>query len=318
MSGVSVVVATCDRPRELDACLRSLVSQTFPADRIVVVDDAPGAGQSEAVVERYAHWAPVVYVCGARGGLSDAHNRGVAKVDSPVVAFTDDDVIADEEWLQRLMDRFQDDREVACVTGQIVPFELESRAQHLLEAFAGYGKGAERQVYDLGPNRPSDPLFPFAAGKLGSGANMAFTRAFLDELGGFDPALGAGTRAMGGDDLSAFFEVIQRGYRLVYEPAAVVRHRHGREYGSLRRQVYGCGVGLTAYLAKCVLDRPSLLPRMLVRLPAALLHVGGGRSPKRSRLPYDFPRELVRLERVGMMTGPLAYLASRRHAERAA
>ncbi len=317
MTAASVVVATCDRPRDLDACLRSLTAQTLAADRIVVVDDAPGAGATKAVAERHARWAPVIYVEGGRSGLSDAHNRGVAAVSTPIVAFTDDDVVADEDWLRRLVEGFAD-HEVACVTGRIIPLELESRAQHLLEAFAGYGKGTERMVYDLGPNRPNDPLFPFAAGKLGSGANMAFTRAFLDELGGFDPALGAGTRAKGGDDLAAFFEVIQRGHRLAYEPAAVIRHRHGREYRTLRRQVYGCGVGLTAFLAKCVCDRPALLPRMLVRLPAALFHLTSADSPKRARLPYDFPLELVRLERLGMLAGPLVYMASRRRTERAA
>ena len=315
---ISVVVATRNRPRELADCLQSLLDQTHPPARVLVVDDAPGGDLTPAVVSGFARRGPVKYVEGARRGLAAAHNRGLDDVATPIVAFTDDDVVADERWLESIVAAFESTSRVGCVTGLIVPFELETRAQLLLEGYAGFSKGPERRVFDMGPNRPEDPLFPFAAGKFGSGANMAFTREALDELGGFDPALGAGTRAMGGDDLSAFFEVIQHGYRLVYEPGAVVWHRHSPELSALKRQVYGYGVGLTAYLTKCMLDRPRLLSWAAGRLPAAAAHVLKPDSEKNARLPLGYPPRLVRLERLGMLAGPFAYVASRRRVRRAA
>jgi O-antigen biosynthesis protein len=317
MTAVSVVVATRNRPGPLACCLSSLLSQTHAAELVVVVDDAPGGDLTPAVVGRLARGAPVRYVEGARRGLADAHNRGVAELATPLVAFTDDDVVAHADWLERMVGAFTSTSDVGCVTGMIVPDELEAAAQVLLEGYAGFSKGPAWRVFDLGENRPADPLFPFTAGKLGSGANMAFTRAVLDEMGGFDPALGAGTKARGGDDLSAFFEVIQRGHRLVYEPAAIVRHRHSSDYLALKRQVYGYGVGLTAYLTKCVFDRPRLLPAAARRLPAAAGHVFAPGSAKNARLPAGYPPELIRLERLGMLAGPFAYFASRREAGRA-
>jgi GT2 family glycosyltransferase len=318
MSAISVVVATRNRPRQLADCLSSLLRQTRAAALVVVVDDAPGGDLTPAVVARARRRGPVRYAEGERGGLAAAHNRGLREVTTPLVAFTDDDVVAQEDWLEHVVAAFAAAPDVACVTGRIAPLEIETLAQALLEGYAGYGKGSTRQIFDLGANRPADPLFPFAAGKLGSGANMAFTRAVLDELGGFDPALGAGTRAMGGDDLSAFFEVIQRGHRLVYEPTAVVRHRHSPDYRALKRQVYGYGVGLTAYLTKCLLDRPRLAAAAARRLPAAAAHVFGRGSAKNARLPAAYPPELLRLERLGMLAGPFAYMASRRRVGRPA
>jgi GT2 family glycosyltransferase len=318
MTRVSAVIATRNRPRELSTCLSSLLEQTHPPELVVVVDDAPGGDMSPAVVARFARHGPVMYVEGGRQGLAAAHNRGLREVKSPLVAFTDDDVVADARWLERIVAAFRCAPDVVCVTGMIVPYELETSAQVLLEGYAAFNKGAERRIFDLGPNRPDDVLFPFAAGKLGSGANMAFTRAVLEELEGFDPALGAGTRARGGDDLSAFFEVIQRGHRLVYEPTAIVHHRHGDDFHALKRQVYGYGVGLTAYLTKCVLDRPHLLPGAVRRLPAAASHVLKPGSPKNTRRPAGYPPRLVRLERLGMLAGPFAYVASRRRRGRAA
>jgi hypothetical protein len=144
---------------------------------------------------------------------------------------------------------------------------------------------------------------------------MAFSLDALKRMGGFDPALGAGTRARGGDDLAAFLDVLLCGYGLVYEPAAVVRHSHPRDYQALRRQVYGYGVGLTAYLTKTLIDRPRLIGQIAHRLPRALAHGLSSRSSRNSRRPADYPRELARRERLGMIAGPISYLRSRRQAK---
>jgi GT2 family glycosyltransferase len=308
---IAVIVATRNRPRDLDACLRSLLRQTHRAALIVVVDDAPGGDLTPAVVAGLAPRGPLRYVEGPRRGLAAAHNRGLEDVDTPLVAFTDDDTIADPYWLERIVDVFVADEQVGCVTGMIRPWELTTEVQVMLEGYAGFNKGTVRRVFDLGENRPDDPLYPFTAGRLGSGANMAFRRSTLQEMGGFDPALGAGTRARGGDDLSAFFEVIQHGRRLVYEPEAIIHHRHADNMVALERSVYGYGVGLTAYLTKSLLGRPDLLATFARRLPEAIAHIRDPRSAKNAGLPADYPRELVRLERIGMLAGPFAYLASR-------
>jgi hypothetical protein len=145
---------------------------------------------------------------------------------------------------------------------------------------------------------------------------MAFRTSVLDEMGGFDSALGAGTGARGGDDLAAFFEVILRGYRLVYEPEAIVHHPLHRDDGALRRQVYGYGVGLTAYLTKCFVDRPRLLAPAARQLPRAAAYAFKSDSPRNARRPDDYPTRLARLELLGMLRGPWAYVASRRRARR--
>jgi GT2 family glycosyltransferase len=227
-----------------------------------------------------------------------------------VVAFTDDDVVVDHGWLGALLDGFDRRPNVGCVTGMIFPLELETEAQDWLERYAGFNKGFEPVVFD--PDRPSsDPLFPYTAGSFGSGANMAFRLDVLREMRGFEPALGAGTEAKGGDDLAAFFDVIAAGYAIAYEPAAIVYHEHHRTFDALRRQTFGYGAGLTAYLTKTVLDDPDRIWDMLSRAPRALHHALSPNSAKNDRLPGDTPRTLVRRERMGMAVGPALYLLSR-------
>jgi hypothetical protein len=140
---------------------------------------------------------------------------------------------------------------------------------------------------------------------------MAFRADVLRAIRGFDPALGAGTTARGGDDLAAFFDVIAAGYAIAYEPDAVVLHEHHRTFEALRRQTFGYGAGLTAYLTKTVLDHPGRILDLAGRVPRGLRHGLSRRSSKNERLPETTPAELVRRERLGMLAGPVLYLRSR-------
>ncbi|UCF98305.1 MAG: glycosyltransferase family 2 protein, partial [Spirochaetaceae bacterium] len=314
---VSVVVATHDRPAGLDRCLRSLLRQDYPNFEILVVDNAPGTDAAvELIRKRYGSSEKVRYLREDYPGLAAAHNRGLEDVRGQIVAFTDDDVVADEHWLTALVGGFAEADDVACVTGMIFPAELETSAQGWIEQFGGFGKGISRRIFSLSSNVAADPLYPYTAGMFGSGANMAFRTSVLRGLGGFDPALGAGSRGVGGDDLAAFFEVVTRGYSLVYEPAALVYHWHRREYEGLRKQAYGYGVGLTAYLTKTLLDRPSRVFELARRVPGGMKHIFSSRSAKNRGKLSDYPKELTRMERKGMLQGPFAYISSRRQAKK--
>ncbi|MFN2495712.1 MAG: glycosyltransferase [Pseudonocardiaceae bacterium] len=236
-----------------------------------------------------------------------------------MLAFTDDDVIVDSQWLAALAEGFTaTDGGVGCVTGLILPAALETPAQLITERHGGFGKGFAPRIVDRGGNRPADPLFPFTAGRFGSGANMAFDAALLRELGGFDPATGAGTFARGGDDLLAFFRVIACGRSLVYQPDALIWHYHRRELAGVRTQAYGYGVGLGAYLASALAHEPAMWPALLHRLPAGLVYAFSRSSQRHvdryAAWPKEYaawPKELARLERRGLLWGPVAYTLSR-------
>ena len=312
---VRVVVATRDRPEMLAKCLDSLLVQDHPDFEIVVVDNAPATGATRALIaERYAQ--RVRYLHEPRPGLANAHNRGIADLGTEIVAFTDDDVIADRAWLGTITAPFEESDKIGCVTGAIVPAELETRAQYWTELHGGFLKGNRRQTFDLAENRPANPLFPYAVGQVGSGANMAFSRAGLAAIGGFDPALGAGTTARGGDDLAGFLDILKQGFQIVYTPDALVWHHHRRTETGMAQQARGYGIGLGAYLTRAVLKDPAALLHFAMVAPRGLAHIFGAGSAKNVRLPGDYPRAFLRAERLGILSGIPAYLRSRRAANR--
>jgi GT2 family glycosyltransferase len=313
----SVVVATRDRPAEAVACVERLLDLAYPSFEILLVDNAPASAATEAAVgRRFGHLPRVRYLREDRPGLSNARNRGLAAAAGEVVAFTDDDVLVDPAWLANLVAALGAAPHAACATGLILPAELDTAPAQWFEAYAGFGKGWERQLFDLAEHRRPGPLYPYAMGQFGSGASLAFKTATLRELGGFAAELGAGTRALGGEDLDVFLRLLAHGAAIVYEPGAILRHRHLQDYPSLRRQLHGYGVGLGAALTKCLLDRPARALDLAVRLPAGLVYLLSPASPKNRRKRADFPAELSRVELRGVMAGPAAYLRSRREERR--
>jgi O-antigen biosynthesis protein len=306
---ISVIVATHDRPEQLHGCLQSLLRQDYPEFEIIVVDNAPADGAAEALV-RGTFRGRVRYLREPVAGLARAHNHGVARARGSVAAFTDDDTLADPGWLSALAEMFARDSRIGCVTGLIVPAELETPAQTALESQGGFAKGYAPRIWSLS-DPPADPLFPFTAGHFGSGANMAFRTDVLRSLGGFDPATGAGTPARGGDDLLAFFEVLTAGHKLAYQPGAVVWHRHRRAQEAVAMQAFGYGAGLAAYLTGAIVSDPRRLAALLRRLPGGIHHAMT-RTRERSADPdAGWSRRLALLEVRGMAYGPCGYLRGR-------
>jgi O-antigen biosynthesis protein len=310
---VSIVIPTRNRTDGLFRTLSALNQVRYPRFEVIIVDNAASSDKTAILAQ---HWqAPyrIRYASEPRPGVSWARNRGWELADSQFVAFIDDDVTPDPDWLAELILGFSYGDHVVCVTGLILPRELETPAQIWFEQFGRLGKGFHRRLFDLYDNRPSDPLYPYVVGSFGSGANFAFQRSSLSALGGFDPALGTGTPAMGGEDIEICFRIIRNGMQISYQPNSLVYHTHQRDYEMLRQKSYSYGVGLTAFLTKSLLDRPERMAEVGRRLPFALNHILNPRSSKNRAKAANYPSELSRLELKGMLYGPIAYIRSRRH-----
>ena len=242
---VTVAICTRDRAPDLERALDSIMQLDLPPLEVLVVDNAPKTGATERLVRE--RFPSVRYVREPRPGLDWARNRVVIEAKGDVIAFTDDDCIVDPGWVRAVATVLADDPGVAAVTGLVVPFELETEAQLLFERSGGFVRGYERRWWAVDRERGL-PWEYCGAGQFGTGANMAFRRDLFDQIGLFDPALDVGTVTGGGGDLDLFFRLLVEGHVLVYEPAALVRHRHRRTYAELKRQIAGNGHGFCSFL----------------------------------------------------------------------
>jgi glycosyltransferase involved in cell wall biosynthesis len=259
LPSVTIAICTKDRPDDLASLLKSLETSIAAAARrnvaleIVVVANAP----SDDRTQRTALSFPATrYVVEPKPGLNFARNRAVLEACGDWVAFMDDDVSADAGWLDGFLDAAVAYADAGCITGLVLPLELETDAQVLFEKGGGFRKGFQRAVYR--PFLEGRPFYPCFPGLFGTGANMAVRRDVVRELGGFDDALDTGAPLPGGGDLDMFYRTIRAGHPLVYEPSALVFHRHRRKMKELRRLYWSWGLGFMSFAAKsCRTDPPA-------------------------------------------------------------
>jgi GT2 family glycosyltransferase len=249
--------------------------------------------------------------------LDWARNRAIVEAKGELLAYTDDDVVVDAGWIKGVASAFAQDAQVMAVTGLVVPYELETRAQILFERYGGFNRGYQRKQFRLHPNRRRR-WTNLGAGQCGTGANMAYRLSVFEQIGGFDPALDVGTVTNGGGDLEMFYRVQKEGYTLAYEPSAIVRHRHRRSYDELKTQIRNNGIGFYSYLIRCALAYPeersaiarigmwTLRSWILQRLLIAATRPGG------------LPPDLHWAELHGAWTGLSRYQRARRVADRIA
>jgi glycosyltransferase involved in cell wall biosynthesis len=244
---ISVVVCTRDRPLALEHCLKSLQALRYDKFEVLIVDNPSRSSETRLLVAK----TPFRYLREDRPGLDWARNCGLRAAANEIVAYTDDDVRVDPDWLNGIAIGFRD-HQVACVTGLVCPLELETPAQILFEQYGGMGKGLKARVFD-----PAEllPALLIAAHSSGVGANMAFRREALLQLGGFDVHLDVGTPSNGGGDLDIFHRALAAGRIIRYEPNALVWHQHRRSLPGLHTQVYNNGRAFGCYLLKIASNR---------------------------------------------------------------
>jgi O-antigen biosynthesis protein len=213
-AGVSVVICTYDEVRWA-ALVRAVTSVVHarpgPGEVIVVVDHNP------ALLERAQGALPVaraVANCGPRG-LSGARNSGIATAQAPVVAFLDDDAVADPDWLTRLATPYREP-EVVAVGGRALPAWENARPRWWPEEF-DWVVGCSYRGMPQGRQSVRNLM----------GCNMSFRRDVFDAVGTFTPGIGRlGTKPVGCEETELCIRLSQRwpGARIVYEPDAVVHH----------------------------------------------------------------------------------------------
>lgn len=314
LPGVSVVIGTRNRPDHVVNCVARVLKQTYAgALEVIVVDNGSATGATgDAVREHFGPEPRVSYIHEANPGLSRARNIGLNAARYPITAFLSDDIQVDPQWLLAVVRGFRRAPDVRCVVGYCPPLYLDNEAQLVFESTMAWGwrNGFEPRL--VGRDSTTDRLFPYRIG-LGVGANMSFETEYFRSVGGFDQALGPGTRARGGEDLDAPARILLAGQRCVFEPAALGWHADRYDDRGLGTHMFTYGAGLTAFLASHLADRRTRW-QVLKRVPSGIRYLWRPEMPPgpQSRLGAVRVAPAHRLASVaGRLAGPYLYARSR-------
>jgi hypothetical protein len=221
---LSVVVATTGRPtwrRLVDSILHS-------------VDQAAGVRVEVLLVWQSS--APPPHVERVRTldafpvSLSYARNRGLLASRGDLVAFLDDDEVAETAYIANLIQAFAAHPEAAAVFGAVSPLDHVGIPYCVVE-----GDGQQSFHGRRAPWR------------VGTGGNMAFRRSILLRMGGFDLQLGVATPGLSGEDTDIILRMLRDQRTLIQDSQIVVRHPTKTfEEVLASRYPYGFGTGRVA------------------------------------------------------------------------
>jgi glycosyltransferase involved in cell wall biosynthesis len=189
---VTVVICTRNRPALLKQCLAAVARLDLAPERVLVVDNSEGNPET-CKVARDFH---ADYVIESKPGLSRARNRGLAECNTEIIAFLDDDVIPEPDWLKLLLSPFAE-QETGASTGRVItPDSIPASSDELARTLSNH----DHHWFEIA-----------TFGGLGLGANMAFRRQACADHNFFDERLGRGAPFEIGEESYAFASLLTRG-----------------------------------------------------------------------------------------------------------
>jgi glycosyltransferase involved in cell wall biosynthesis len=231
-SPISVVICTRNRPQQIETCIRSLLQSSDKNFELIVVDNNPDNDLTEKVVAKYAG---VRYILEPRKGLDIARNTGAKAASCSIVAYTDDDVVIDKDWVRNIKCCFTNPKTMA-VTGLVMPVALDEWSQYVFERHWGFNKGYKPTTFDRNFfNKHRDVGVP--VWDIGAGANMAFRKEVFDLVGFFDERLDVGAAGCSGDS-EFWYRILAEGWHCEYHPQLVAYHQHRESTEALYSQIF--------------------------------------------------------------------------------
>lgn len=234
---LSVVVCTYNRAGLLEGCLKSLAEQSADISgyEVIVVDNNSTDKTQEVANSFIKKYPNFRYVKEPEQGLSHARNRGVKEARGEIVAFIDDDAIAEKNWLSAILFAFEDPS-ISCIGGRIELLWLAERPDWLTDDFAAY-----LGLFDRGERRKT-LTFPDCP----RGGNMAYRKIIFDRIGNFAETLGrVGNSLISNEEIEFCFRIEKAVMKSVFIPDALVYHhvtpnRLTKEWFYRRAYSQGC------------------------------------------------------------------------------
>ncbi len=202
---ISVIVPAYNCSDTITKCIESLLAQDYPNYEIIIVDDG-STDDTHDICRSYDDRIKLIQT--SNGGPSRARNIGVREARGDIVAFTDSDCLAHEQWLNQLNRGF-DKGLVAGVGGNQVSPSDESH----------FGKTIQDTLSILGfATSYMKPHSSITKTQHNPSCNSAYRKKCFEEIGGFDESMWPG------EDVDLDYRLMQRGYTLIRNPEAIVSH----------------------------------------------------------------------------------------------
>lgn len=212
----TVVIVNWNGQCFLEACFEALLAQELDGGfEVLLVDNGSTDGSVEYVRER---WPRVkVVTTGKNLGFAAGNNLGMREAAGRYIVLLNTDTSVRPGWLAALAGAAESDPAIGAVTSKLVfmadPWEIQNAGSVLLSDGSGADRGFHER--DVGQYEVREEVFGAC------GAAVLYRREMLEDVGAFDE-----TFFNYYEDTDLSWRMRHRGWRVLYEPKAVVHHVH--------------------------------------------------------------------------------------------
>jgi glycosyltransferase involved in cell wall biosynthesis len=240
----TIAICTYNRVKLLQLCIESLSKINFPFDEFeVLVVDNNSTDNTAEICNAFPGLYPHLnfrYIVETQQGVGYTRTRGAKEAKGEIVAYIDDDCLAEENWLKRIVQFYDMYSEAMSTGGKIV-------SKYLVPVADWFGKYFWGLVgnYDLGTK-----IFQMKGMRYPSGANMHFRKIAFERYGYFDGKLGrSGKSLMAGEEKAMYLKLIQNNEKVYYLPDVVVYHHvEGNKFDKAYVRKHSFGIGASERL----------------------------------------------------------------------
>lgn len=250
-----------NRPFHLKNLLMSIKNAEEIYDELLVIDSSTDINLIK-LNKNYTIFYGGKYIFFPKKGISKARNEAIIQTKCDIVIFADDDFIVRKGWIKNLISNFQNP-EVYCVSGRMISYRND-KISNIFESAMSFDRGKYKKFFShknlkminlfltiskIGQKRLFDKTpVPWAVGY----GFYALKRNIVDLVGFFDENLGRSSKGFGGEDIDMFYRILKKGYKIVYEPTAVIFHNHRKKLNNIYNDAFIAGRTINSFISKYI------------------------------------------------------------------
>jgi len=215
---ISLVIITRNRSKLLKRCLESISRQTTLPNEILIVDNNSTDGTMQTALA-FAKKLPIKCLLEKKIGYSFARNFGAKKASGDIIAFTDDDCVADKNWIRQMKKSFSIPG-VDLFGGEIKPLKTSNQTE--IQKFLDSRNNLSISIQDHPLKRANLP-------------NLAAKKKVLEKTGFFDEQMKSN------EDTDFFWRAQEQGFNACLNLNAIIYHENRKTLAAFLEQLFRYG-----------------------------------------------------------------------------
>ncbi|MCC6081345.1 hypothetical protein COC60_06190 [Bacillus thuringiensis] len=218
MEKVSVTVCTYNRGNIIGECIESILKNNIEKDlfEVLIIDNNSTDNTKEVVEQFCLKYSNVRYIREEKVGLSYARNRGIKEANGTIIAFIDDDVKVNENYIKYIIDFFNENSTEVCISGKVIPVWDFEKPEWFVSDFASI----------IGETTYGETVCTLKFREYPIGCNMIFKKNIFNKVGLFNTELGIqGDKLYLGEEVDICDRILKLGKKIYYLPNAFVYHK---------------------------------------------------------------------------------------------